>query len=118
MACFIVPATEAIITGVASKLICHDKENASQFRVALSDNLKGLTKLLSGGSFLLAFEHVWHGEVVPFYPFLTAMSSEESTATMLHEMSTTGVGMALLTTAIWMAFSIAKSNIRKAVRTQ
>jgi hypothetical protein len=56
--------------------------------------------MLWGGSALLAFEHVWHGEVVPFFPFLTAVKDGEA-AGMLHEMATAGVGMALLVTAVW-----------------
>jgi len=31
-----------------------------------------LTNMLWGGSLLLAFEHVWHGEETPWFPFLTA----------------------------------------------
>ena len=39
-----------------------------------SRKLKWLSYLLWGGALLLCFEHIWHGEVVPFFPFLTAMS--------------------------------------------
>ena len=56
--------------------------------------------MLWGGSALLAFEHVWHGEVVPFFPFLTAVKDGEASE-MLHEMATAGVCMALLVTAAW-----------------
>ena len=59
-----------------------------------------LNKMLWGGSALLAFEHVWHGEVVPFFPFLTAVKDGEASE-MLHEMATAGVCMALLVTAAW-----------------
>ena len=57
--------------------------------------------MLWGGVILLAFEHVWHGEVVAWPPFLTAMSDAGATAEMLHEMATVGVCMALLITAVW-----------------
>ena len=40
--------------------------------------------MLFGGSFLLAAEHVYHGEVVFYPPFLTAMENSEATAEMLH----------------------------------
>ena len=56
--------------------------------------------MLWGGSALLAFEHVWHGEVVPFFPFLTAVK-DGNAMEMLHEMATAGVSMALLVTAVW-----------------
>ena len=57
--------------------------------------------MLWGGSALLIFEHVWHGEIVPYFPFLTAAQNPQDTAAMLHEMSTVGVAMAVLVTLIW-----------------
>ncbi|MBR6390662.1 MAG: hypothetical protein IKS16_04890, partial [Lachnospiraceae bacterium] len=45
--------------------------------------------------------HIWHGEVVPWFPFLTAMSNAEDAAEMFHEMATVGVCMALLITVVW-----------------
>ena len=59
--------------------------------------------MLWGGSALLAFEHVWHGEVVPFFPFLTAAKDPEAFSEMLHEMSTVGVSMAVVVTLVWGA---------------
>ena len=46
-------------------------------------------------------EHVWHGEVVPYFPFLTAAVDKADTIAMLQEMATAGVGMAVLVTAVW-----------------
>ncbi len=43
-------------------------------KIALSRKLMWLANLLWGGALLLAYEHVWHGEVVPWFPFLTAAS--------------------------------------------
>lgn len=60
-----------------------------------------LNKMLWGGTLLLALEHVWHGEVTFTPPFLTAMQNPADTATMLHEMATVGVVMAVAVTAIW-----------------
>ena len=42
-----------------------------------------------------------HGEIVPFPPFLTAMSSQADAMEMLHEMGTTGVLMLGLLVAAW-----------------
>ena len=114
MACFTVPAAEAIITTVAEKIIkskekkaglsgAVDTKNENKDEVAkisFSTKLGWLNKMLWGGSALLAFEHVWHGEVVPFFPFLTAVENGEASE-MLHEMATAGVSMALLVTAVW-----------------
>ena len=109
MACFIVPAVEAIVTTVASKAIENKKTETSyaaeivneQVKIPFSRKLRWLTNLLLGGSVLLMFEHLWHGEIVPWFPFLTATSNPQDTVEMLHEMATAGVTMALLTTAIW-----------------
>ena len=111
MACFTVPAAEAIITTVAQKIIKskekHQTVDASKNtsdvatpKIPFSTKIGWLNKMLWGGSALLAFEHVWHGEVVPFFPFLTAVENGEA-AEMLHEMATAGVSMALLVTAVW-----------------
>ena len=114
MACFTVPAAEAIITTVAEKIIKSKEKKAGLSgavdtkidnkdevaKISFSTKLGWLNKMLWGGSALLAFEHVWHGEVVPFFPFLTAVENGEASE-MLHEMATAGVSMALLVTAVW-----------------
>ena len=108
MACFTVPAAEAIITTVAEKILKSKEKNqtvkksqeADSVKIPFSTKLSWLNKMLWGGSALLAFEHVWHGEVVPFFPFLTAVENGE-VSEMLHEMATAGVSMALLVTAVW-----------------
>ena len=70
---------------------------------------------LWGGALLLAFEHLWHGEIAPWFPFLTAMSDPAEKAVMFHEMATVGVAMAALTTAIWLCMlAVAKVLEKKA----
>ncbi|MGN0600879.1 MAG: hypothetical protein ACI4JK_13445 [Oscillospiraceae bacterium] len=105
MACFIVPTTEAIVTTIAEKVLhsheCKAEHEGKKLTCKFSEKLGLLNKMLWGGSALLAFEHVWHGEVVPFYPFLTAANDPESAAVMMHEMATSGVAMAALVTAVW-----------------
>ena len=76
MACFTVPAGEAVVTTIIKKRM--EKQGAEKtvdkVSVPMTRKLKWLSNLLWGGTALLAFEHVWHGEVQPFFPFLTAMS--------------------------------------------
>ena len=105
MGCFIVPATEAVVTTVVTKVVeKKEKKDGAEFEHAkFSTKLKNLNGLLWGGSALLAFEHVWHGEVQPFFPFLTAAESAESLTEMFHEMGTVGVGMAAAVTIAWGA---------------
>lgn len=117
MACFIVPTVEAIAV-TAAVVALKKKENAKLSaegvnvpgaKAVADDNgglswsrrLSWLAYLLWGGAFLLAFEHMWHGEVVPWFPFLTAAADPADTAEMLHEMSTVGVSMAVLVTGVW-----------------
>ena len=123
MACFLVPAAEAIVTTVASKVIKHkEKESVSlpedtikeTVRTKFSAKLGWLNNMLWGGSALLAFEHLWHGEIVPYFPFLTAVSNGETTE-MLSEMGSTGVMMAAIVTAAWAGMVAVSSLAEKKV---
>ena len=69
--------------------------------------------MLWGGAVLLAFEHIWHGEVVPWPPFLTAMSDAADTAEMLHEMATAGVRMAAIVTVVWVGMLLVSKSLEK-----
>ena len=115
MACFVVPVAEAVVTTIAEKVIAK-KESSSGIKKPFSRKLKWLSNMLWGGSALLAFEHVWHGEVVPWFPFLTAASNPDDAAEMLHEMATVGVTMAVLVTVVWLGMVAASRMIEK--RTQ
>lgn len=129
MACFVVPALEAILTNISTKVI-EKKEGhretvqirldgdhpAAVTRIPFSRKLKWLGNMLWGGSALLAFEHVWHGEVVPWFPFLTAASNPEDASEMLTEMSTVGVAMACLVTAVWLGMLAVSAVIERRAR--
>lgn len=136
MACFLVPTGEAIVVSLLRLALKKKEEKAgikpdslespvspvsptSPERLAspgvrtLRRRLRWLSQMLWGGSALLAFEHLWHGEIVPWFPFLTAASDPESAGVMLHEMATAGVMMALLTTIAWGLMCLAASAIEK-----
>ena len=81
----------------------------------MSRKIGWLTKLLAGGSFLLTFEHVWHGEVTPWMPFL---SGAESPAQMISEMATVGIGMLLVVLAVWGVMLVCASRREKALISQ
>lgn len=108
MACFLVPAAEAVVTGVVGKAAKKEKDTQ---KVTFLNKLPWLTKLLTGGSVLLCFEHVWHGEVVPWFPFLTAAATPEDTAVMLSEMASVGVTMAVWLTAVWVCMVLGAKKI-------
>ncbi|MGN0404195.1 MAG: hypothetical protein ACI4F1_03140 [Bariatricus sp.] len=137
MACFLVPAAEAVVTTVAAKVMeSKEKESrekeivirkADQGEIPCEEKpaelpfykkLQWLNKLLWGGSALLAFEHVWHGEVTPWFPFLTAAGNPEDAAVMLQEMSTVGVTMAVFVTAAWLGMLAVTGSIEKRAKNE
>ncbi|MDR3220738.1 MAG: hypothetical protein LBU46_01840 [Candidatus Accumulibacter sp.] len=102
MACVIVPAAEAIIVSlILKKMKQREASAASGGGLTWTRKLEWLHKALWGGVFLLVIEHVWHGEITFWPPFLTAMSNPADTEAMLHEMATVGVSMALFITVVW-----------------
>ena len=99
MACFTVPLATAAVTGVAKNAL---PESAR--RNPFVAKLGWLGKMMFGGSFLLAIEHVYHGEIIMTPPFLTAAKEGgEALSEMFHEMATRGVAMAVLLVAVWVA---------------
>lgn len=126
MACFVVPAVEAVVVTASYFAVKkHEmklempRENADNTLTAenssikLSRKISWLMAMLWGGVLLLAFEHFWHGEIQPFAPFLTAMSNPADKAEMLHEMATVGVSMAVCVTAVWAMVCGAASVLYK-----
>ena len=95
MACFSVPLTAAAVaTAVKASL------PESVRRNPFASRLDWLGKMMFGGSFLLAIEHVYHGEITFAPPFLTAVR-DGNVADMLYEMATRGVAMAILLGIVW-----------------
>ena len=97
MACFTVPLTTAVVATAAKKSLPE-----AAHRNPFVAKIGWLGKMMFGGSFLLAIEHVYHGEIIFTPPFLTAVK-DGNTADMLHEMATRGVAMTVLLVAVWAA---------------
>lgn len=114
MACFLVSATVGIGAAVARHIV-KNHENKLELEgktplpekfgsdVKWSQKLAYLELTLFSGSFVLAIEHILHGEVVPFPPFLTAANNPADTAEMLTEMGTVGVAMLAILLVTWGA---------------
>lgn len=124
MACFVVPAAEAAIVTIVNIVLEHRSKKAEAQGKALHEatssnaqpfykKLKSLSRLLWGGSALLAFEHLWHGEIQPFYPFLTAATDPEALSEVYHEMATVGTSMAAFVTLSWAMVNIVRSRIAR-----
>lgn len=123
MACFIIPGIEAAAVTAASRIIKSKEQkklsadtevrfDENTLKNSKADKLKSLSAMLWGGSALLAFEHLWHGEIEPFFPFLTAMGNKEDMMEMFSEMSTVGVSMAVAVTSVWGLFTVVASKLR------
>ncbi len=103
MGCFTVPLATAAVTYAAEKKV--DAKRAGWLR-AFASRLDWLLKMQLGGSFLLALEHAWHGELCWTPPFLTAVRDGE-TDILLQELATVGVSMAVLLVVAWVGLVVA-----------
>lgn len=125
MGCFVVPAAEALVTTLITKVVESGEKKAlassetgvvtadKEVKFPFSKKMKWLNNMLWGGSTLLAFEHLWHGEIAPWFPFLTAAGSPSGVAELLHEMSTVGVAMAALVSVVWLGMVAVSGAIEK-----
>lgn len=121
MGCFLAPVAEAIVV-TAAAVIVRTKENKTLDKSQSlekkeehhknSNRLFRLTYLLYGGAILLLFEHIWHGEIIPTFPFFSAVR-DGTTSEMLHEIATTGVIMAVLCTLIWGVAELIRAFVFK-----
>lgn len=121
MACFVVPMVEAAAVTVVKKVVarkeqkacCLEQQEEGKYKFSFSEKLGWLNNLLWGGSALLAFEHIWHGEVTPYFPFLTAAKNAKDSMAMLQEMSTVGVAMAIVVTVFWAGMVMFSQGLEK-----
>lgn len=115
MACLLVPLAEGIAVSAVKRVALRSGKDANEAIQTINEKVSVLEKMLYGGSFLLAVEHFYHGELTVVPPFLSAMKSSAETAVMLKEMATSGVGMAALTTAVW-ALWLGAGALKKKIR--
>jgi len=99
MACFLVPTGAAIVTTAMGK------------KVPEKYHLNWLNSMLWGGVVMLAVEHIAHGEVVLYPPFLTAGLYE-----VLPEMLRVGVPMTLAIVLIWGIMVAVAARMSKRVK--
>jgi len=108
MACFIIPLTQAIATTALRR---HAAKSASVNTVQnpFHAHLPRLEAMLYGGSAMLIVDHILSGELMPVFPFFSALATEGGLTTMLREMLLVGIPMSLLVTALW-AISVLVSH--------
>ena len=95
MACFLAPMALAIVMTIVQLLTRHS-DIAHKLKLSL------LNTMLWGGVALLAAEHVFHGEITAWAPYLTAMSSPADTAAMLSEIVSIGGAMTAAISITWI----------------
>lgn len=101
MACFLAPTAAAIITTSIRK------------KIPSKYHLEWLNAMLWGGAVMLAVEHVTHGEIVPFPPFITAMQNPADIPVMLSELATVGGAMTLAIVLVWAVMVFAASKMTR-----
>jgi len=99
MACFLVPAGAAIVTTVVGK------------KVPEKYYLNWLNSMFWGGVAMLAIEHISHGEIVLYPPFLTAGLPE-----VLPEMMRVGIPMTLSIFLIWGVIVAVAARLSRRVK--
>jgi hypothetical protein len=90
MACFLAPMATGIITTVFRK------------KIPAALKIGWLNIMLWGGVVMLAIEHIAHGEVVFYPPFLTAMQNPADIPVMLQELVTVGGIMTITIVLVWI----------------
>jgi len=90
MACFIAPMATGIVTTVFRK------------KIPAALKIGWLNIMLWGGVAMLAIEHIAHGEVVFYPPFLTAMQNPTAIPVMLQELATVGGTMTIAIVVVWI----------------
>ena len=111
MACFVVSTVAGVGVAIARHAVKHHEkklENAGEAPkiekfgsdTKWSKKLAYLELMLFAGSFILAIEHIIHGEIVPYPPFFSAIG-EGGTIEMLKEMGTIGVAMLGILVVTW-----------------
>lgn len=104
MACFLAPTTTAIVTSGLKK------------KIDPKYHLDWLNTMLWGGAAMLIIEHIVHGEVVFYPPFLTAMKNPADIPVMLKEIATVGVGMTIAIFAVWVIMVVVANKITEISR--
>ena len=111
MACFTAPLAAAIAAGIARHTVSA-KDTGTPETISWATKLGWLEKLSFGGCALLAFEHIWHGEIIFQFPFLTGVR-DGNAAEVMREIATVGGAMTALILAVWIGMLVVSSAIVK-----
>ena len=97
MACFLIPMSLGIITTLLARFF------------PKRWNINWLNAILWGAVMMLMVEHVAHGEIIPYPPFLTSGILE-----IMPEMLSVGIPMAVFSASLWASMvAVNELMIRK-----
>ena len=99
MACFVVATAFGVITTVLRN------------KFPKQWHINWLNTMIFGGAMALAVEHIAHQEIVPWPPFLTAMSNPADTAVMFGEMASVGIPMTIALVLGWIAMAVVYEKV-------
>jgi len=99
MACFLAPMATGIITTVFRK------------KIPAALKISWLNIMLWGGVVMLAIEHIAHGEILLYPPFLTAMQNPADIPLMLEELAIVGGTMTAVIVLAWIVLVVITSRI-------
>lgn len=100
MACFLVPTGTALIVLFIAVLGRNRMSAFWKLRIGT------LNLMLWGGVLMLAVEHYAHGEIVPYFPFLTKGIEE-----LVPELLTVGVPMTLVIFCAWGVMVVLQTKL-------
>lgn len=98
MACFVVPLATGVVTTIFRK------------KIPAALKISWLNIMLWGGVAMLVVEHIAHGEVVLYPPFLTAMQDPAAIPSMVEEMVTIGGTMTIAIVVLWVVLVVISSR--------
>ncbi|MCK5460925.1 hypothetical protein KAI58_02990 [Candidatus Gracilibacteria bacterium] len=101
MACFLAPTTVAIVTTSLRK------------KIPQKYHIEWLNTMIWGGVAMLTIEHIAHGEIVLFPPFLTAMETPSEIPMMLKEIATIGTAMTIAIFFVWIIMVLVANTLEK-----
>lgn len=103
MACFTAAIAEVALVSIIKKKAQQKEQGKSieSVKIPLSTKLSWLITMLWGGVFLLAIEHIYHGEIIASFPFLTAVQNG-NTQEMLMEIVTIGGSICVFIPLVWL----------------
>lgn len=99
MACFIAPAALGIVTTVCRK------------KFPKNWHINWLNTMIFGGTVVLGVEHIITGEIVPWPPFLTAISNPADTLVMLNEIVMIGIPMTIALILVWIVMVVVYEKV-------